>query len=207
MREYDFHYDKYVVSPQSLNGFADFFCKQSNICQNGLYINLKGGSTMSVFRDAKVEKVAEIKEKLQAASSFVLVDYKGLTVAEDTALRSEFRKSGVSYHVYKNRLLKIALNELGYSQFDEALNGPTAIALGSTDISAPAKIAMEKGKAFKKLPVKCGFVDGKYLDEKGVNVLATLPSREGLISQILGLLQSPVAGLARAIAAIAEKQA
>ena len=66
---------------------------------------------------------------------------------------------------------------------------------------------MEKGKAFKKLPVKCGFVDGKYLDEKGVNVLATLPSREGLISQILGLLQSPVAGLARAIAAIAEKQA
>ena len=102
---------------------------------------------MSAFRDAKVEKVAEIKEKLEKASSFVLVDYKGLTVAEDTALRSEFRKSGVSYHVYKNRLMKIALNELGYNQFDDALNGPTAIALGSDDIAAPAKIAMDKAKA------------------------------------------------------------
>lgn len=162
---------------------------------------------MSALRDAKVEKVAEIKEKLQNASSFVLVDYKGLTVAEDTTLRSEYRKSGVTYHVYKNRLMKIALNELGYTQFDDALNGPTAIALGSDDIAAPAKIAMDKAKAFKKMTIKCGFVDGKYLDEEGCKVLATLPSREGLISQILGLLQSPMAGLARAISAIAEKQA
>lgn len=162
---------------------------------------------MSALRDAKVEKVAEIKEKLQNASSFVLVDYKGLTVAEDTTLRSEYRKSGVTYHVYKNRLMKIALNELGYTQFDDALNGPTAIALGSDDIAAPAKIAMDKAKAFKKMTIKCGFVDGKYLDEEGCKVLATLPSREGLISQILGLLQAPMAGLARAISAIAEKQA
>ena len=162
---------------------------------------------MSALRDAKVEKVAEIKEKLQNASSFVLVDYKGLTVAEDTTLRSEYRKSGVTYHVYKNRLMKIALNELGYTQFDDALNGPTAIALGSDDIAAPAKIAMDKAKAFKKMTIKCGFVDGKYFDEEGCKVLATLPSREGLISQILGLLQSPMAGLARAISAIAEKQA
>ena len=160
---------------------------------------------MSAVRDAKVEKVAEIKEKLEIASSGVLGDYKGLTVAEDTALRSEFRKSGVSYHVYKNRLMKIALNELGYNQFDEALNGPTAIALGSDDIAAPAKIAMDKAKAYKKMAVKCGFVDGNYLDEEGCKVLATLPSREGLISQILGLLQSPVSRFARCIAAIAEK--
>ena len=162
---------------------------------------------MSALRDAKVEKVAEIKEKLQNASSFVLVDYKGLTVAEDTTLRSEYRKSGVTYRVYKNRLMKIALNELGYTQFDDALNGPTAIALGSDDIAAPAKIAMDKAKAFKKMTIKCGFVDGKYLDEEGCKVLATLPSREGLISQILGLLQAPMAGLARAVSAIAEKQA
>lgn len=162
---------------------------------------------MSALRDAKVEKVAEIKEKLQNASSFVLVDYKGLTVAEDTTLRSEYRKSGVTYRVYKNRLMKIALNELGYTQFDDALNGPTAIALGSDDIAAPAKIAMDKAKAFKKMTIKCGFVDGKYLDAEGCKVLATLPSREGLISQILGLLQAPMAGLARAVSAIAEKQA
>lgn len=161
---------------------------------------------MSAFRDAKEVKVAEIKEKVQNASSFVLVDYKGLTVAEDTALRNEFRKSGVSYHVYKNRLMKIALNELGYTQFDDALNGPTAIALGSTDIAAPAKIAMEKSKAYKKMAVKCGCVDGRFLNEDECKVLATLPSREGLISQILGLLQSPVSRFARCIAAIAEKQ-
>lgn len=162
---------------------------------------------MSALREQKVAKVAEIKEKLEKASSFVLLDYKGLTVAEDTELRSAFRKSGVTYHVYKNRLVKIALNEMGYTQFDEALNGPTAVAMGSDDIAAPAKIALEKAKAFKKMEVKCGLVDGSYLDKEGCNTLATLPSREGLISQILGLLQSPVAGLARALAAIAEKQA
>lgn len=161
---------------------------------------------MSAFRDAKVEKVAEIKEKLEKASSFVLVDYKGLTVAEDTEMRSEFRKSGVSYHVYKNRLMKIALNELGYTQFDDALNGPTAIALGSTDLAAPARIAIDKAKAYKKMTIKCGFVDGNYLDDKGCETLAKLPSKEGLISQVLGLLQAPVAGFARCIAAIAEKQ-
>lgn len=162
---------------------------------------------MSALRDQKVAKVAEIKGKLEKASSFVLLDYKGLTVAEDTELRSAFRKSGVTYHVYKNRLVKIALNEMGYNQFDDALNGPTAVAMGSDDIAAPAKIALEKSKAFKKMEVKCGLVDGSFLDQAGCNTLATLPSREGLISQILGLLQSPVAGLARALAAIAEKQA
>ena len=162
---------------------------------------------MSALRDQKVAKVAEIKEKLEKASSFVLLDYKGLTVADDTELRSAFRKSGVTYHVYKNRLVKIALNEMGYNQFDDALNGPTAVAMGSDDIAAPAKIALEKSKAFKKMEVKCGLVDGSFLDQAGCNTLATLPSREGLISQILGLLQSPVAGLARALAAIAEKQA
>ncbi len=120
---------------------------------------------MSTFRDLKVEKVAEIKEKLEKAGSFVLVNYQGLTVAEDTALRNEFRKSGVAYHVYKNRLLKIALNELGYNQFDEALNGPTAIAMGSDDIAAPARIALTKSKELKKLAIKCGLVDGGFLDE------------------------------------------
>jgi large subunit ribosomal protein L10 len=162
---------------------------------------------LSTFKDAKIEKVAEIKEKLENASSFVLVDYKGLTVAEDTELRNEFRKSGVSYHVYKNRLMKIALNELGYTQFDDALNGPTAIALGSEDIAAPAKIALDKSKKFKKLAVKCGLVDGSFVDKAGCNVLATLPSKEGLISQILGLLQAPIASFARVLNAIAEKQA
>ena len=162
---------------------------------------------MSSLRDAKVEKVAEIKGKLEKASSIVLLDYKGLTVAEDTALRNDFRKAGVTYHVYKNRLVKIALNEMGYTQFDDALNGPTAVAMGSDDIAAPARVAFDKQKAYKKMAVKCGLVDGKYLDEEGCKTLSTLPNREGLISQILGLLQAPMSGLARALAAVAEKQA
>ena len=162
---------------------------------------------MSSLRDAKVEKVAEIKGKLEKASSIVLLDYKGLTVAEDTALRNDFRKAGVTYHVYKNRLVKIALNEMGYNQFDDALNGPTAVAMGSEDIAAPARIAFDKVKAYKKMAVKCGLVDGKYLDEEGCKTLSTLPNREGLLSQVLGLLQAPMSGLARALAAVAEKQA
>ncbi len=158
-------------------------------------------------KDYKVAKVADITEKLNQASSFVLIDYKGITVAQDTELRSTFRDNGVVYEVMKNRLLGKALETMGYTQFSEALNGPTAVAMGTADISAPAKIAFDKAKAFKKMTIKCGMVDGLFLDEAGCKTLATLPSREGLISQILGLLQAPVAGLARAIAAIAEQKA
>lgn len=158
-------------------------------------------------KENKIAKVADIKEKLNQASSFVLIDYKGLTVAQDTELRSTFRAGGVVYEVMKNRLLGKALESMGYNQFGDALNGPTAVAMGTTDISAPAKIAFDKAKSFKKMTIKCGMVDGSFLDEEGCKTLATLPSREGLISQILGLLQAPVAGLARAIAAIAEQKA
>jgi large subunit ribosomal protein L10 len=162
---------------------------------------------MSALKDAKVEVVAEIKEKLQKADSFVIIGYQGMTVSQDTELRNEFRKSGVNYHVYKNRLMKIALNELGYKEYDDVLNGDTAIAFASEDVSAPAKIAFGKAKSMEKLVVKCGSLNGKYLDEENCKRLAALPSREGLISQILGLLQAPVASFARTVAAIAEKQA
>lgn len=162
---------------------------------------------MSTLQDAKVVKAAGIKEKLAKATTFILINYQGLTVAEDTALRNEFRKSGVAYHVYKNRLLKIALNELGYNQFDNVLNGPTAIALGSEDIAAPARIAFDKAKTMKNLSVRCGLVDGSFLDEAGCKILATLPSKKGLVSQLLGLLQAPIAGFARVLNSIAEKQA
>jgi large subunit ribosomal protein L10 len=158
-------------------------------------------------KESKIAKVAEIKEKLEKASSFVLIDYKGLSVAQDTELRSTFRASGVVYEVLKNRLLGKALESMGYNQFSDALNGPTAVAMGTTDIAAPAKIAMDKAKVFKKLTIKCGMIDGEFLDAEGCKTLATLPSREGLISQILGLLQAPIASLARAVAAISEKKA
>ncbi|HHU43846.1 MAG: 50S ribosomal protein L10 [Bacillota bacterium] len=158
-------------------------------------------------KEQKKAKVAEIKEKLEKASSFILIDYKGLNVAQDTELRNAYRECDVTYEVMKNRLLALALKELGYDQFDEALKGPTAVAMGSDDIAAPARIALEKSKAFKKITIKCGLAEGKFLDEAGCQQLATIPSRDGLLSQIIGLLQSPIAGLARVLQAIAEKHA
>ena len=157
--------------------------------------------------EQKKQQVEEIKKLVTESSSFVLIDYCGITVAQDTELRTEFRKNDVKYAVIKNRLLKIALNELGYNQFDEALNGPTAVAFGGENLAAPAKIANEKAAAFKKMKIKCGMVDGIFLDEEGVKRLATLPSREGLIAQVLGMLQAPIAAFARVIDAIAKKQA
>ncbi|HHT83812.1 MAG: 50S ribosomal protein L10 [Christensenellales bacterium] len=162
---------------------------------------------MSVGRDKKVAKVADIKEKLSNASSFVLIDYKGLTVAQDTEMRNAFREKGVIYEVMKNRLLNLALKDMGYDQFADYLKGPTAVAMGTSDIAAPAKVALDKSQLFKKMQIKCGMVDGIFLDGEGCKKLAQLPSREGLISQILGLLQAPIAALARALSAIAEKQA
>ncbi len=159
------------------------------------------------IRELKEKQVAEIKEMITKAQSFVLVDYKGLTVAQDTELRNEYRANGVKYVVLKNRLLKIALNELGYTQFDEALNGPTAVAFAMTDnISAPAKIASAKAATTKKLGFKCGMVDGTYLDVEGCKDLAKLPSKETLIAQLLGLLNEPIAGFARVLDAYANKQ-
>ena len=161
---------------------------------------------MSKLRDQKVEKVADIKSKLEMAKSFMLVDYKGITVEQDTKMRSEFRAADVHYEVLKNRLVKIALNDMGYTQFDEALKGPTAIAMAkSDDIAAPARIAFSKAKEFKKMTIKCGLVDGEFLDQAKCKEVATLPAKEVLIAQFLGMLQAPIASLARAIDAIANK--
>lgn len=162
---------------------------------------------MSKFQDQKKEVVAEIKGKLKDAQAFVLVDYKGISVAQDTEMRAAFRDNNVEYKVYKNRLLKIALNDLGYKEFDDALVGPTAIALIATDeVYAPAKVVKEKSTAFKKMEMKCGMVEGKYIDNKGCMALASMPSRQGLITQIASLLIAPLSGLARALNAVAEQK-
>lgn len=157
--------------------------------------------------EQKKQQVEEIKKMIRESSSFVLIDYCGISVQQDTELRNEFRKNDVKYAVIKNRLLKIAFNDLGYTQFDEALNGPTAVAFGGENLAAPARIASDKSAAFKKMKIKCGMVDGIFLDEEGVKRLATLPSKEGLIAMLLGMLQAPIAAFARAIDAIAKKKA
>ena len=161
---------------------------------------------MSEIRKEKEAVVEEIKTKIQAAKSVVLVDYKGRTVAQDTELRCNFRKAGVEYKVYKNRLAKIAFNELGFTQFDEALEGPTAIAFSMNDSVSAAKISAEANKKYNKLQTKCGLVDGEFNDADALKIIASLPSREVLIAKMLGSMLAPVSKLAYVLNAIAEKQ-
>lgn len=158
------------------------------------------------IKEEKEQQVAEITEKFKKSKSFVIVEYKGITVRQDTDLRNAYRNANVEYKVLKNRLVKIALNNMGYNQFDDALNGSNAVAFGYGDISSPAKIASEKSVEFKKLTLKCGMLDGIYLDEATCQTLAKLPSKEVLISQLLGMFQAPMSSFARAIAAIAENK-
>lgn len=159
---------------------------------------------------AKVELkqpiVDEIKGYVNDAKAIVAVDYRGLTVEEDTKLRKQLREAGVVYKVYKNTLLKRAFEGTVYEALDKHLEGPTAVAFGIEDATAPARIISEVIKTSPKLEFKAGVVEGTYYDQKGIEVIATIPSREVLISKLLGSLQSPITNLARVLKQIAEKQ-
>jgi large subunit ribosomal protein L10 len=183
-------------------------CPVFFLLERGFYI-IEGDKTMpsKTILEQKQQEVKVIKESLLKAKSFVVIDYKGLTVEQDTDLRNAFRRSGVKYQVLKNRLLKIALNEMGRKEFDDFLNGTTSVAMGIEDLAAPAKIAYEKSEAFKKMTIKCGFADGTFLNQAGCKELATLPSKEILVAKLLGMLQAPLSKLARTLSAVAEKKA
>ena len=160
---------------------------------------------LSATQQAKRELVEELKEKIQAAESFVVLDYKGLNVAQDTEFRSEFRKNGVEYRVLKNTLFRKALNELGYTEFDEALNGPSAFAFGHEDAIAPAKVAFDGVKKYNAMQVKCGMFDKKFADAATCEAMSKVPGREALLSMLVSVLSAPMRGLAVALNAIAEK--
>lgn len=157
--------------------------------------------------EAKKQQVEEIKDKIQRAKGVVILDYMGLTVAQDTAFRKELRDNGIDYAVLKNRLVKIAFNELGYTQFDEALNGPTAVAFSFTDEVAPAKFILKNVKALNKMKVKCGMVDKSYMDEKEVKQLADTPSKDILLARLVGSIAAPISKLAICLNKIAELKA
>ena len=154
----------------------------------------------------KEQIVAEIKQKIESSQSFVIIDYKGLTVAQDTEFRAEFRKNDVEYKVLKNTLVRKALNELGYTEFDEALNGPSAFAFGTSDAVVPAKIAAEGVKKYGKMKVKCGMFDKKFADAATCEAMSKVPNRETLLAMLVSVLSAPVRGLAVALNAIAEKK-
>ncbi len=157
---------------------------------------------------AKQELVASLVEKLGGAVSGVLVDYKGINVADDTKLRRELREAGVEYMVVKNTLLRRAFQAVGYEDLCSALEGTTAIAMSKEDAVAPAKILAKYADAHKDsaFALKAGFVEGKQLDAAGIGEIAKLPSREQLIVQVLGMLQGNIRGLAVALNAIAEQK-
>ena len=147
---------------------------------------------MSKNIELKKTVVAEIKEKFQQAHSAVLLDYRGLTVAEVTELRNLCRAQGVEYVVLKNTMIELAVKELGITGLDEHLKGPTAVAFGMKDAVAPAKVLTDFIKKVRKTTVKCGVVDGQVLDAAGVQALSELPPKEVLIAKMMGSLNAPI---------------
>ena len=156
--------------------------------------------------ELKAPIVDEIKGYVSDAKSVVLVDYRGLTVEQDTRLRRSLREAGVVYKVYKNTMLHLAFDGTDYAQLDKDLEGPTAIAFGIEDETAPARILHNFSKEAEALQIKSAVVDGEYYDEAGVKVLASIPSKDELISKLLGSLQSPISNFARVLKQIAESQ-
>lgn len=158
---------------------------------------------------AKVELkqpvIAAIAEEIKDAQSVVLVDYRGLTVAQDTELRKQLREAGIVYKVYKNTMMKRAFEGTEFAGLDNCLEGPSAIAISKDDATAPARIICNFAKTADKLELKGGVVEGNVYDVAGLTELSKIPSREVLLSRLLGSMQSPIANFARVIKQIAEK--
>ena len=158
---------------------------------------------------AKVELkqpiVEEISNSIKDAQSVVLVNYSGLTVEQDTILRKELREAGVQYKVYKNTMMRRAFEGTAFESLSDHLHGTNAIAISETDATAPARILAKFAKDAKALELKAGVVEGTLYDTDALNELAKIPSRDELISKLLGSLQSPITNLARVLNQIAEK--
>ena len=162
---------------------------------------------MSNNLEMKKTVVAGIKEKFEKAQTVVLVDYRGLTVAEDTELRNQLRKAGVEYAVLKITMISRAIEGMNVDEMHASLEGPTAVAFGYEDMIAPAKILSEFAKKSKKLTIKCGVCDGAYLNADGVEALASLPSKEVLIAKIMGSMMSSVSKFVYCVEAIRKQKA
>ena len=158
---------------------------------------------------AKVELkqpiVQEISETIKDAQSVVVVDYRGLTVAEDTQLRKQLREAGVVYKVYKNTLVSRAVEGTEFESLRDVLEGPSAFAVSADDATAPARVLAEFAKKAPALEIKAGVVEGNFYDADGMKAISSIPSREVLLSKLLGSMQSPITNFARVIKQIAEK--
>ena len=157
---------------------------------------------------AKVELkqpiVNEISEAINGAASVVVVDYRGLTVAQDTELRKKLRAEGITYKVYKNTLVSRAVEGTEFESLREVLEGPSAFAISTEDATAPARVIAEFAKKAPKLEIKAGVVEGTYYDANGMKEISSIPSRDVLLGRLFGSMQSPIANLARVLNQIAE---
>lgn len=154
----------------------------------------------------KAAIVEELVEKFNAASSVVVVDYRGLTVEEVTNLRKELRETGIEMRVIKNSYLRRAADKAGYEGLDEVFTGPTAVAFGGEDATAPARILAKFAEDHEALQIKGGMIEGKVVSLEEVNALAKLPNREGMLSMLLSVLQAPVRNFAYAVKAVADSK-
>ena len=150
--------------------------------------------------------IDEIKDKFERAESAVVIDYMGITVAEADEMRKKLREAEVDYTVYKNTLVKRAIEGTKYEALGEILEGPSGFAFSYDDATAPARVLNDARKAYKKMEFKGGIIEGEYYDKENIEKIAAIPSRDTLISKFMGSIQSPIANFARVVAQIAEQK-
>ena len=158
-------------------------------------------------KQAKQVIIDEIKAKLDGAQSAVVIDYMGTTVAQADAMRNKLREANVDYTVYKNTLIKRAIEGTEFAPLADVLDGPSAIAISKEDATAPARVLKEVIDEFKKMEFKAGVVEGNYFDQEGIKEIASIPSRDVLIAKFMGSIQSPVSKAVRTFQAIADAKA
>ncbi|MGN0732941.1 MAG: 50S ribosomal protein L10 [Emergencia sp.] len=159
--------------------------------------------------EAKKQKqviIDEIKAKLETAQSVVVIDYMGITVEQADAMRKKLREANVDYTVYKNTLMKRAIEGTAFAPLADVLEGPSAIAISSEDATAPARTLNEIIKEYKKMEFKAGIVEGEFYDKAGIEQIAEIPSRDVLIAKFMGSIQSPVSKFVRTLQAIADEK-
>ena len=158
-------------------------------------------------KQAKQVIIDEIKAKLDGAQSAVVIDYMGTTVAQADEMRKKLREANVDYTVYKNTLIKRAIEGTEFASLAEVLDGPSAIAISKEDATAPARVLKEVMDSFKKMEFKAGVVEGTFFDNEGIKEIANIPNRDILIAQFMGSIQSPVSKFVRTVQAIADDRA
>lgn len=156
--------------------------------------------------ELKQPVVQEITDLLNGAATAVVVDYRGLTVEQDTRLRKALREAGVTYKVYKNTMIRLATKGTEFEALDPDLEGPTALAVSKDDATAAARVLFNFAKTADKLELKAGIVEGVYYDTNGIKTIAAIPSKEELLGRLFGSMQSPITNFARVLNQIAESK-